>query len=322
MDVLVTGATGFLGKRVAAMLVDRGHRVIGAGRDRERASMLELPVRLVDLEGDVAGLCDGVEAIVHCAGLSSAWAPYRRFEAANVRGTEHLLREAKRAGVKRFVHVSTSSVYARARDQYALAETSGLPRRPANDYVATKLAAEHRVRRAGIPYAILRPRGIFGPGDTSIFPRLLRALSTRRLPVIGTGETLGDLTYVDNVAEAAALALEAPSSALDATYNVTNAEPVKVWRTIGELAKALDLPPPRRRLPFGAAIALAAALELRSLATRARPEPLLTRYTVTLLGCTTTLDVSSAMRRLGYRPRVSMDEGLARFVAWWKERAR
>lgn len=322
MTVLVTGATGFLGRRVVARLLARGHGVIATGRKRELAPA-GVPFRRGDLESELTGLCDGASSVVHCAGLSSAWAPYARFEAANLGGTERLLRDAERAGVSRFVHVSTSSVYARARDQYAIAETARLPKRPANAYVATKLAAEHAVRRARVPHVILRPRGIFGPGDSSIFPRLLRALETRRLPVIGSGETLGDLTYVDNVADAAVLAVEADRAALGETYNVTNAEPVRIWETIAELAGALDLPRPRRRLPLGAALALAGALELRSLATPGRPEPLLTRYTVTLLGCTTTLDPSRAMQKLGYRPAVSMHEGLERFVAWWRsEQAR
>jgi nucleoside-diphosphate-sugar epimerase len=317
MAVLVTGATGFLGRRVVDRLLARGHRVVATGRRRELAPA-GVPFRYADLERDASGVCDGAIAVVHCAGLSSAWAPYARFEAANLRGTERLLSEAEGAGISRFVHVSTSSVYARARDQYAVAETARLPKRPANAYVATKLAAEHAVRRSRLPHVILRPRGIFGPGDTSIFPRLLRALGTERLPVIGSGRTLGDLTYVNNVAEAAVLAVEADRSALGETYNVTNAEPVRIWETIAELARTLELPPPRRRLPLRVALAIAGALELRSLATPGRPEPLLTRYTVTLLGCTTTLDPSRAMQKLGYRPAVSMREGLDRFVAWWR----
>ncbi|MGI9333964.1 MAG: NAD-dependent epimerase/dehydratase family protein, partial [Gammaproteobacteria bacterium] len=246
MAVLVTGATGFLGSRVVDRLVKRGHRVVATGRDRDRARMLDAPFRRAELSriDEVAGLCDGIDVVVHCAGLSSAWAPYRAFHAANVRATTNLLREAKRSGVRRFVHISTSSVYARACNQYALPEQSTLPRRPANDYVATKLAAERAeraVRRAALPYVILRPRGIFGPQDTSIFPRLLRALSKGRLPVIGNGQSICDLTYIDNAAEAVCCAVEAPGAAVRTTYNVTNGEPVQVWEVIGELAAALGL---------------------------------------------------------------------------------
>ena len=318
--VLVTGATGFLGGAVCRSLARQGWRVTATGRNETagRALILDgIPFRRVSLEhaAEAAGLCDGQDAIVHCAALSSPWGNRRDFQAANVRATENILRQAHAAHVERFVHISTSSIYFDFRHQYNLTEDSALPVRQVNAYADTKLAAERLVLAAGdagLPVVVLRPRAIFGPGDTTIFPRLLRAAKRGWLPIIDDGSNVADLTYIDNVAAAVACALDAPAHCLGQTFNITDGQPVVLWEFIAVLLASLGLPAPPRRLPVRAALGLAALSE--GIGRLRHREPALTRYGVGVLAFSQTFDISKARTLLGYHPQISTDEGARRLV--------
>jgi nucleoside-diphosphate-sugar epimerase len=326
MRILVTGATGFLGGAASRQLRQRGHVVLGSGRNRARGAALErdgiafLPGDLTDRSGANA-LCQGVDAVVHCAALSSPWGPRSAFVSANVEATELLIAACQEAGVGRLVYISSPSIYMGAGDREGVREDDPLST-PINDYAATKLEAEHRVRsahEAGLKSIILRPRAIFGPGDTTLFPRLIRTLESGPLPVFGDGHNRVDLTYIDNAVSAIECALGAPPSATGLAYNITNGEPVRLWDIIARLCDALALSPPRGRVPRPLGTLLAGGLERLHRWLRPQVEPRLTRYTVEVLARTMTLDIGRARRLLGYVPEVSMDEGLSRFVRWSQE---
>ncbi len=318
--VLVTGATGFLGGAVCRSLARRGWSVSATGRNEaagRRLARAGIPFRRASLENveEAAGLCDGQQAVVHCAARSSPWGPWQEFHAANVRATQNMLGAALTARVGRFVHLSTPSIYFDFRHRLDLTESSPLPARPVNAYTATKLAAERLVLAAGaqgLPVVVLRPRAIFGPGDTTIFPRLLRAASRRRLPIIGDGKNLADLTYIDNAAAAVADALDAPAACFGQSFNITDGQPIVLWEFIFALLEQLGLPAPRRRLPTRAALLLATFTE--GIGRLRNREPELIRYSVGMLGYSQTFDLSKARTLLGYRPAVSTAEGFRRLV--------
>ncbi len=320
-SVLVTGATGFLGGAVCRLLARRGWRVTATGRNEAAGHDLTrfgVAFRRASLEhaAETVGLCAGQDAVVHCAARSSPWGSWQEFHAANIRGTENVLRAAQTARVQRLVHISTPSIYFDFRHRRDLSETSPLPPRQVNAYAATKLAAECLVLAAGtggLPVVVLRPRAIFGPGDTTIFPRLLRAAGEGRLPVIGNGRNVTDLTYIDNAAAAVACALTAPGVCLGQTFNITDGQPIVLWDFIETLLKSLELPAPRRRLPIRAALALAALTE--GLGRLRRREPALTRYSVGVLGYSQTFDISKARTLLGYHPEISTATGARRLIA-------
>jgi nucleoside-diphosphate-sugar epimerase len=328
MVVLVTGATGFLGGSVVRRLARRGERVLATGRRQDIGAALErdgVPFRAARLDDPhaVAALFDerasgaAIRAVVHCAALSAPWGPYAAFEAANVTATRALVQASLAARVERFVHVSTPALYFDGSDRHDVREDAPLPP-PQNHYTRTKLAAERIVDRGvatGLNAVTLRPRALFGPGDTTIFPRLLRAMELARLPVIGSGTNRVDLTYIDNAALAVERALDAAEHVVGRKYNITNGEPVALWPLLERLARELDLAPPSRRIGRRTARVLAHTLELFHGAFAPRREPLLTRYTVGLLSADTTLDISAARRDLDYRPSVSIEEGVARFLA-------
>lgn len=331
VPVLVTGATGFVGGALARRLHSLGARVTAQGRRATAgAALAEAGLRFVP--GDLAepavavAACAGQQLVFHCAALAAPWGPYRNFYRANVTATEQVAAAARAAGAARLVHVSTPSLYFADQPGRAVRETDPLPPRQLTAYADTKRLAEQVIAEAhaaGLPTITLRPRAIFGPGDATLFPRLLRQVARGRLRVIGRGDNLADLTYIDNVVDGLLLAASAPAAALGRAYNLTNGEPQPLWPLIAQLCAALGYPPPTGRVPLGAALALAGALELAYTLFGRGAEPPLTRYTVRTLALDATLDISAARRDLGYAPQVSVAEGLARFVAGWRaEQAR
>lgn len=324
--IVVTGATGFLG----GALVRRLHatrpqaRVLALGRDTLRGAALRqqglefVALDLTDRVGVVAALA-GADVVVHAAALSSPWGAYADFHAANVVASENVAAACVQAGVGRLVHISTPGIYHDGAPHHAIREDHLLPPRAVNHYASTKLEAERRIlgiaESAGVPVMVLRPRAIFGPGDTAILPRIADALRRGRLRRIGAGDCLVDLTYVDNVVDAALLAADARGQLTGSVYNISNGEPVRIWDVIDRLADALAIPRPGRRITRARALLVARVLEVAYRVFAPRREPPLLRYGVDLLSVDMTLDISRARRELGYEPRVSMEDGLARTFA-------
>jgi len=327
--VLVTGASGFIGGHVVRALVQAGHEVLACGRDMTRLAPLAgeaVGVVQADLADDpLDELVASCGAVVHCAARSSPWGATDDFERDNVRATQRLLTAAGRAGVARFVHLSSPSIYFRLADQYDVGEHFVPDGRWINAYAKTKWAAEQIVvagGHAGMSPVILRPRAVFGEGDRAIFPRLLKVAGCGWFPRIGDGRALIDTTYVGNLADAVVAALALAPAGAARVFNITNGEPMPVQDLLQRLFHALDMPVRTIHLPRRAAVLLGALAEGVAHLRPGCPEPRLSRYGVGVLGYAQTLDISAARRVLGYQPRVSIDEGLRRFAAWWKAHGR
>lgn len=313
---LVTGASGFVGGHVVRDLRARGHEVVAAGRRADR-----LPTGGATFVGDLDDLATasvGVDVVVHCAALSSPWGRRSEFEHANVTGTARVLDFARRVGARRLVHLSSPGIYAAPRDRVGIREDEVDPRHPMNEYIRSKLAAEALLAEAAAvsespEIVVLRPRGIIGPGDPSLVPRLLRVHARVGVPLMRGGRGLVDLTSVENVALAVRLAATARDVHGEA-FNITNGDPRPFGAVLEQLLRGLDLPLRGRRVPARGAYALAGALEAVCALLPGRPEPPLTRYTVTTIAHSQTLDISKARRLLGYEPEVSLDESLAGYA--------
>jgi nucleoside-diphosphate-sugar epimerase len=274
-----------------------------------------------DLENPLAlrAAVQGVDKVIHAGALSSPWGRREDFFRINVRATQALMNAARVAGVRRFVHVSSSSVVFDGRDRLNVTEDAALARRFLNPYPESKALAEKVVRAAtDIETVILRPRGIFGPRDAALLPRLISLARSGRLRIVGDGRNLQDLTYVDNVVVAVLLALDA-AAAVGNTYFISNDEPVRLWQLIAEVLTGLGVAAPTRHIPLGAAMALACALESLHRALPRLGEPRLTRYSVALLGCHQTLNIAAARRDLRYSPVINMSDAVTRTIRAFRE---
>lgn len=312
-SALVTGASGFLGRHVVRDLRAHGYAVTAAGR---RAGALPAgPTFVGDLD-DLARADVPADLVVHCAALSSPWGRWSEFEHANVTGTARVLQYARRVGARRIVHVSSPGIYAAPRDRLAIREHEVDPSRPMNHYIRSKLHAEALLRAAGPDgpeVVVLRPRGIIGAGDPGLVPRLLRVHERVGVPLLHGGRGLVDLTAVENVALAVRLAAEVPDAA-GLAVNVTNGDPRPFVDLLDQLLTGLGLPLRHRRLPAGPVYGLAGVLEAVCAVLPGRPEPPVTRYTVSTITHSQTLDISRAREVLGYRPVVTLDESLASYA--------
>ncbi len=326
MKALITGATGFLGGALTRRVKSMGWDVTALGRNASKLGQFEsegiraLQIDLKD-KNALADACKNQEIVFHCAALPSPWGNFELFYQANVIGTRNVIRGCEEHKVKRLVYVSTPSLYFDYKSRVNVIETDALPE-PVSNYAATKILAEQELDEAfarGLATIAIRPRALFGPGDTVIFPRLIPRLQSGRLPILGDGENIVDLTYIENVVDALLLCAESPANTLGKKYNISNGEPVKIWKLIERICDELDLPHLTRKISYQTANAAATVLELLYTLIPMRPEPPLTRISVSMMANNTTLDISSAKNELGYQPKVSIDEGFELFMKWWKE---
>jgi nucleoside-diphosphate-sugar epimerase len=318
MRVLVTGATGFLGGRLAATLLEHGHqvRVLVRNPSADGAGIEGAKVWRGDLRNPatVIAACEDMEVVQHAGALSSPWGPKSEFYETNVSGTQAIIDGCQRYGVRRLIYVSSPSVVFDGQDQHNLTEAAPYPATSVSVYSHTKKLGEDLVNAASgaLETVTLRPKAIFGPGDRALLPRLLATARTGRLPMIGDGRNLVDLTYVDNVVEAMRLAMRADAAA-GKTYHITNDEHALLWNLVRRILQELKLPPPRLRISLSAALAAAGAME--QVARVTGREPTLTRYSTLILARTQTYNIAAAKRVLGYTPPVSLEEGIERTLS-------
>jgi len=328
MKILVTGGTGFLGRHVVWRLAVEGHQVVFTRRDASAAKLVISrcagPVKWQAIEhGDenaksiLINTAQGMDAIVHCAALSSPWGSMDQFMRANVDSTKEVLAACDIENIKRLVHISTPSIYFDFNDRINIKESEPLPK-PVNNYAHTKALAEQLVMASKTQSVILRPRALFGPWDNTLMPRLLRVMERGPIPLINGGKAIMDITYIDNVVDAIYLALTKPLMRPCSVYNLSNGEPLAFTDLLDKLATHFRLSLRTKKMPWRVVDIAARLFELHARITKTK-EPLLTRYSAGVLAFSQTLDISAICNELGYRPKVSIDEGIKRHAIWYTE---
>ncbi|MFT4296228.1 MAG: NAD(P)-dependent oxidoreductase [Micropruina sp.] len=317
MRILLTGSNGFVGGRVAATARRRGWQVIGLGRQPRPNGPVEAYHRH-DL-ADPLRLDETVDAVVHCAALASPWARPEAYRRANVDGTRHVLEWARSHGTPPVHYVSSSSVFYIQADQLGITEDSPIPapERQINVYSRSKLAGERLMRAYAGAWSIVRPRAVFGPGDTVLLPRVVQAARAGRLPLLvrrDPSPVLTDLTHVDVVAH---YIVEAVAHGVTGAVNLTNGEPVELYPFLFGLLDDLGLPRPARRVPVGAAMALARGSEIASATVLGYREPPITTFGVSMFTHSKTFDVTRCRTLLG-PPPFSVEDGRRDLVQWWR----
>jgi nucleoside-diphosphate-sugar epimerase len=325
LRVLVTGGGGFLGGAIVRRLIARGDSVRSLARG-DYPALRELGVKTI--RGDIADAdvvahaAKGCDAVIHTAAKAEIWGSWRSFEATNVTGTTNIVSACHAQGVGLLVFTSSPSVVFNGRDMEGVDESVPYASHYETAYSSTKAKAERIALAANGPdlaVTVLRPHLIWGPGDTSLVPRIIARAREGRLRKFGNAPKLIDSTYIDDAADAHLLALDelAPGSpAAGRSYFISQGEPLPVWDLINRILAAAHLPPVTLSVPVWAAYSAAALSEAIYAALRIKAEPPMTRFVVRELATAHWFDLSAARRDLGYNPKVSIGEGLRRLEAW------
>lgn len=315
--LLVTGASGFVGGKLVERARASGDwTVTGVGRrllarEDYRSIDLSQPFTL-DLQPDV---------VVHAAARSSPWGTPAEFFRQNVTATRRVVEFcASRRKRPRLIYISSSSVFYRREHQLGLTERSPIGPEFVNTYAATKAAGEAVVREYAGSWAILRPRAVFGRGDTVLFPRILHAAAKGRLPLLVADgpPVMGDLITIDALSD---YILRAAASEVTGDFNLTNNQPVPIVEFLLRVFDELGVPRPTRRMRVGAALRMAGVLEAAYRMLPFLGEPPITRFGVSVFAWSKTFDVSKSLAAFG-PPSVSIDAGLHDFVRWQREQSR
>jgi nucleoside-diphosphate-sugar epimerase len=317
----VTGGSGFIGGRLVARLLNDGWHVRALARsDRAAARITELGAEAVRGELDDIGSmrsgAQGAEVAFHAAAHLGEWGRREDFERGNVIGTRNALTACVAAGVRRFVHVGTEAALLAGEPLIDVDEHAPLRFDSRALYSSTKARAEEAVLEAGVrgfETVVVRPRLVWGPGDTTILPALEEAVHAGRFAWIGGGHHLTATTHVDNVVEGLVLAAERGLSGN--AYFVTDGRPIEFREFITRLLATRGVTPPSRSIPRPLARAITNAGEAAWRALPLRGEPPMTRMVFWLSALETTIDISKAREQLGYAPVRSLEEGLSELSA-------
>ena len=320
----VTGASGFIGGRLAERLLASGRRVrVLTRRPLPHFEKLGAEVILGDLH-DPAALhrgCEEAGTVFHVAGRVGVWGPAADFFRVNVEGTRNVVAACQAKGVRRLVYTSSPSVVYNGGDLSGIDESAPLCTKAPCAYPTSKAAAERLVSAANsaeLATVSLRPHLVWGPGDQNVVPRVLALAKKGRLKIIGYGRNKVDVTHITNVVDAHLLAEQAIAqpnrSAAGNAYFITNGEPVALWDWINELLVGVGLPKLTKHVSVGTAYGVAGLLEALWTVLRLKGEPPTTRFVVKELATDHWFDIGAARRDLGYAPRVTMAAGTAELI--------
>jgi nucleoside-diphosphate-sugar epimerase len=321
----VTGATGFTGGHLAQYLAGRGDevRALVRPRSRERFDRSPLPAKgATAVDGDlmdaasVRRAADGVEVVYHIAATyREAGQPDSAYRAINVEGTKNVLEAARAAGVRRVVHCSTGGVHGHIENPPA---TEDAPFNPGDVYQETKLAAEKLAREfgasMGLDVVVVRPIGIYGPGDTR-FLRMFKGLARGRFPMIGSGKAFYHLTYIEDLIEGFRLCGTVPA-AQGRTYILAGPRYTTLEQLVHLVARELKVAPPRVHLPVWPF--WTAGLLCEMICVPLRIEPPIYRRRVDFYTKSRAFDTTRARTELGFAPKVDLEQGIKRTAEWYR----
>ncbi|MEZ6084963.1 MAG: NAD-dependent epimerase/dehydratase family protein [Phycisphaerae bacterium] len=323
---LVTGGTGLLGSHFVEQLVKRGRRVRALVRPGSDTRFLEsIGAELV--EGDMTDeaslrrACEGVSIVYHAAARVGDWGPWHEFVEITIDGTRKLLTSAIAAGVKRFLHISSISAYGHPNRPGLVIDEShplGVNLHHWSYYSRAKVEAEKLVWSAhesgDIEVTVIRPSWLYGPRDRATIGRLCDSIRKGKIKLIGDGNNRLNVVHAGNVAEGGITAAESPEGSGEA-YNCSNDGVLTQKQYFNMVAKALGEPEVTRKVPYRVAYSAAFVFEVIGHMFRRKTPPLVTRYSVWLMGRKTFFECQKAREELAWTPSVRYEDGIPDAVA-------
>ncbi|TYC99520.1 NAD-dependent epimerase/dehydratase family protein [Arthrobacter echini] len=321
MTVLVTGASGMLGRAVARQLLADGTPVRTFQRTPSGVPGVDDHLGSVDDGVAVRAAVQGCSGVIHLAAKVSFTGAAADFDRINVEGTRLVLESARAAGVRDVVYVSSPSV------AHSGASLIGVPAGPADpvhargNYARTKAVAELLALAGSAPdfrVAAVRPHIVWGPGDTQLVQRVIDRARARRLPLLDGGAALIDTTYVDNAATAIVACLDRMDQAQGQALVVTNGEPRPIAELIAAICRSGGVAPPRWSIPGSLARSAGAVIERSWQRAGRTGEPPMTRFLAEQLSTAHWFDQRHTRSVLHWTPAVGLDEGFDRLASHYR----
>lgn len=312
MKILITGASGFVGSSFINNY-EKDYEIYGIGRrelNKKNYFSIDLTKPFdLDFVPDV---------VIHCAAKSSPWGTYDEFYTQNVTSTQNVIDFCKRKGVKKLIYISSSSVFYKNEDQYDIDENTIFGKEFVNDYAKTKYIGEKLVENQFENHVILRPRAVYGQGDTVLFPRLLVAAKKGKLPQIINKKVIGDLIYIDNLTF---YMLQACIKQVNGCFNITDGKPVDIYDFLKTILNKLDINVKFKPISIKKAMFFAGLIENTYRLLALKSEPPITKFGVGVLSYSKTFVPTKTQKELG-NPIYTTEEGVERFVKWQLEEDR
>jgi nucleoside-diphosphate-sugar epimerase len=328
LALLITGATGLLGSHIAEKLVADGQTVRAFVRPSSDTSFLqtlgvELFVGNLTDPDACARATQGIDVVYHSAAKVGDWGRWADFRRDCIESTATLARAAAGSGVRRFVHISSTSAYGHPHDrERPVDETEPMGQNlwVWDPYTRSKVESENALRQVSaerkLDVTIIRPSWLYGERDRTTVARIVPRLRKNRLPTIGRGDNPLSAIYAGNVADAAILAAADPGSVGEA-YNITNQGFISQRDFLNLFASACGARPVRRKVAYRLAYSAAFALEAACRLARKRKPPLITRYATWLMGRYLSYSTEKARTQLGWTPALGYEESIRRSVRWY-----
>lgn len=323
--VLVTGASGMLGAAVARLLRDRGWQVRIMQRSpaplAQEDGIEQVLGSITDPEAVEAAL-ERVDDVVHLAAKVSFAGAWEDFVHTNVTGTRVVLESARLAGAHNVVFVSSPSVAHTGESIQGDGAEPADPRHARGNYARSKAAAELLALEADSPkfrVTAIRPHIVWGPGDTQLVERIVDRAARGRLPLLDDGAALIDTTYIDNAAEAIVRSLERIEVSHGEAFVVTNGQPRPVGEIIALMCQAGSVAPPTRKVPAGIVKFAGKVIEKLWAVKPGKDEPPMTEFLAEQLSTAHWFDQKRTQDVLGWKPAVSIEEGMSRMKAYYTQ---
>ncbi|MGI6681492.1 MAG: NAD-dependent epimerase/dehydratase family protein [Bdellovibrionota bacterium] len=323
--ILVTGGGGFVGKALVKELLKKGYEVRSLSRKRyeelEKLGVISCQGNIGDEYEKIKDFFLDVYAVFHVASKVDMWGRYNDFYKTNILGTKNIIKACKEHNIKYLIYTSSPSVITTDEGLENVKEDYPYPNKYDAYYPQTKAEAEKLIVSVGKEKSpltiVLRPHLIWGPGDTNLIPTILKKARGGKVRKVGDGENIVDCSYIDDCVDAHILALEALEKNENLSSNiyfVTQDEPIKLWDFVNKILATFGEKPITKKVSKKLALSVASVLEIFSKIIPSS-KPLFTRFLIVEMTTHHYFDITNTKKDLGYKPKVSINEGLKRVKA-------